>query len=517
MTKRYAARSGGLLAAVAVLLLLAFCLLPDGSGALLFAGCLAATLGPAWHVLVRWTGATGAELRAELARNQHRAAHDPLTGLPNRTLLFDRVSQALAHGLRVRERTGVLVLDLDGFKEVNDTLGHHQGDALLRAVAERLRGAMRDTDTLARLGGDEFAVLLSDVADDDETDGPVAAASRLVASLQAPFDLDGMSVAVGASIGVACAPQDGDTPERLLQCADVAMYAAKSAHTGVEQYRPELDTHSLQRLSLLGELRTALDHGQLALYFQPKADADSRLVVGFEALVRWHHPTRGLVAPDAFIGLAERAGLMGALTSYVLHGAVRAAAAWPGEHHVSVNVSVRNLQDDRFPLVVSQLLRSTEFPPQRLVLEITESSLMADPERALAVLRRLKRLGVKLSIDDYGSGYSSLAYLQQLPVDELKIDRAFVRDITDHPRNLAIVRSTVQLGKELGLTVVAEGVEGAGAWQALQDVECDVVQGYHLSRPLPEDRVPAWLDEYLDALVARVIPSSRGAGARVAS
>jgi diguanylate cyclase (GGDEF)-like protein len=510
MTKRYAAWSAALLTGAAALLLLASCLLDE---ALLFAGCLAATLGPVWYALVRLTGATAAELRDELARNRHRAAHDALTGLPNRTLLFERVAGALAHGLRVRQRTGVLVLDLNGFKEVNDTLGHHQGDALLRAVADRLRGAMRESDTLARLGGDEFAVLLSDVADDHDTDGPVAAASRLEATLKAPFDLDGMSVAVGASIGVACAPQDGDTPERLLQCADVAMYAAKSAHSGVEQYRPELDTHSLQRLSLLGELRTALDEGQLALYFQPKADVDSRLVVGFEALVRWHHPSRGLVAPDAFIGLAERAGLMGALTSYVLDGAVRAAASWPGEQDVSVNVSVRNLQDDRFPLVVGQLLRTSGFPAERLVLEITESSLMADPERALAVLRRLKRLGVKLSIDDYGSGYSSLAYLQQLPVDELKIDRSFVRDITDHPRNLAIVRSTVQLGKELGLSVVAEGVEAAADWRALQVVECDVVQGYYLSRPLPEGRVAGWLDEYLDRLVT--IPQPRGTAAGV--
>ncbi len=290
------------------------------------------------------------------------------------------------------------------------------------------------------------------------------------------------------------------------------MYAAKQAHTGVEPYRTELDTHSLHRLTLLGELRTALEEGQLTLYFQPQADVRTRHVVGFEALVRWHHPLRGLVSPDAFIGLAERAGLMGALTSYVLEGSVRAAAAWPGEHTVSVNVSVRNLHDDRFPLVVGQLLRRSGFPAHRLVLEITESSLMADPERALTVLRRLKRLGVQLSIDDYGSGYSSLAYLQQLPVDELKIDRGFVRDITDHPRNRAIVRSTVQLGKELGLRVLAEGVESPEAWQELRDIDCDALQGYHLSRPLMESTVAPWLDRYLtEAAGARhdLVPLSR--------
>jgi diguanylate cyclase (GGDEF)-like protein len=461
-------------------------------------------LGLLWVLIFRLVGTVSVRLRRELARNEHQALHDALTGLPNRTLLFDRVERDLARGRRSEEHTAVLLLDLDRFKEVNDTLGHHHGDLLLREVATRLRGVLREADTLARLGGDEFAVLLAGVDRAEEAEGvegAAAAARRLVASLQAPFDIEGMSVAIGASVGVACAPEHGDTPERLLQCADVAMYAAKSAHTGVQEYSAERDTYSPDRLTLLGELRAALAERQLVLHYQPKVDVASRRVVGFEALVRWPHPTRGLVPPDVFVPLAEHTGMMNLLTPYVLERALRAARTWPGELSVSVNVSVRNLVDDRFPVTVWELLRETGFPASRLILEITESSLMADPEQALTVLRRLKRLGVVLSVDDYGSGYSSLAYLQQLPVDELKIDRSFIRDIVDQPRNLAIVRSTVELGKNLGLVVVAEGVEGEGAWQALAGLGCDLLQGYHLARPMPESDVTSWIAAYAAQLL----------------
>ncbi len=452
-------------------------------------------LGLLWVLLFAALGTGSARLRRALARNEHQARHDALTGLPNRTVLFDRVQQGLLDGRRTQEQTAVLLLDLDRFKEVNDTVGHHIGDLLLLEVATRLTGALRESDTLARLGGDEFAVLLGGM-DPSGPDDALAVAHRLIDALEQAFDLDGMSVVIGASVGVAYGPEHGETPERLLQCADVGMYAAKRAQTGAEVYSAERDTHSRDRLVLRGELRAALADRELVLHYQPKSDVGSRRVVGFEALVRWQHPTRGMVPPDVFVPLAEQTGLMDLLTPYVLERALRAAATWPGELAVSVNVSVRNLVDHRFPLTVSDLLRSTGFPASRLVLEITESSLMADPETALSVLRRLKRLGVGLSVDDYGSGYSSLAYLRQLPVDELKIDRSFVGEITDHPRSLAIVRSTVELGKNLGLVVVAEGVEDEAAWQALDGIGCDLLQGYHLSRPLPEAAVVPWLEAY---------------------
>ncbi|MDP9435761.1 MAG: EAL domain-containing protein [Actinomycetota bacterium] len=454
-------------------------------------------LGVLWLVLFRMVDRASQRLLTELARNEHQALHDALTGLPNRTLLFDRTERALALSRRAGGPVSVLLLDLDRFKEVNDTLGHHNGDRLLCQVAERMAACLREADTLARLGGDEFAVLLPGA----DTDGAAITAQRLVDVLAAPVELDGLSVVVGASVGIATAPQHGATAGELLQRSDVAMYTAKEAGGHVATYSADRDTYSADRLALLGELRSAAQHDQLVLHFQPKSDVRSGRLVGFEALLRWQHPTRGLVPPDVFIPLAEHTGLIDALTPWVLERALSACASWPRRDlSVAVNVSVRNLADPEFPDVVAGLVARAGVAPQRVVLEITETALMADPEKAMAVLSRLKQVGVRLSIDDYGSGYSSLSYLQQLPVDELKIDRVFVRHIAVEERDRAIVRSTVELGKSLGLNVVAEGVEDPGAWDALAGLACDQLQGYFLCRPMPEQEVGAWVTSYASPL-----------------
>ena len=409
--------------------------------------------------------------------------------------MFDRLERALAMGRRNGTGSAVLLMDLDSFKEVNDTLGHHNGDRLLQEVSQRLQGTLRETDTLARLGGDEFAVLLP-VADKGSAE---SAAHRLLESLHTAIDVQGLSVAVDASVGIAVAPTDGNSAQELLQRADVAMYLAKERREGVAVYSAELDTYSPDRLTLLSELRNAIEDEQLDLYFQPKGDVASGRLVGFEALLRWQHPVRGLITPEVFIPLAEHTGLIRELTPWVLRRALAAAQQWDDQDRqlpVAINVSVRNIVDDNFPDVVAGLLEDSQFPPSLLVLEITESSLMSDPNAALAVLRRLKTLGIQLSIDDYGSGYSSLAYLQQLPVDELKIDRSFIRFVAEREKDRAIVRTTVELGHNLGLTVVAEGVEDAAVWDTLAGLHCDQLQGFYLSRPLPEAAVAGWIQAY---------------------
>ena len=445
-----------------------------------------------WVVLLGVVVLASRRLRQQLARNAHQALHDALTGLPNRTLLFDRIDRAVAAAERRDSSVAVLLLDLDRFKDVNDTLGHHTGDRLLIEVASRFADVLSPADTLARLGGDEFAVLLPDTEDQDAEE----VARRLVEALDSPVDIDGLTVSVGASVGIATAPFDGDSPALLLQRADVAMYVAKQSHSPVVYYTTEIDQYSPERLSLLGEMRTALETGQLKPYFQPKADARTGRVTGMEALLRWEHPQRGIIPPGEFIPLVEHTGLIDTLTPYVVGHALEQSALWSTAGHdlrVSVNVSVRNIVDATFPDRIASLLADSMVSPQSLVLEITESALMTDPDTALLVIRQLKRLGVALSIDDYGSGYSSLAYLQHLPVDELKIDRQFVTNLAERPTDRAIVRSTIELGQNLGLVVVAEGVEDQATWDTLVELDCDQVQGYHIGYPLPPQSILSWL------------------------
>jgi diguanylate cyclase len=434
----------------------------------------------------------GLNLRASHRRLRHAGLFDELTGLPNRRLLNDRLEQALALGRRRRGTCAVLVIDLDRFKEVNDTLGHHHGDELLRAVAERLRGAVRESDTVARLGGDEFAVLLPDV-----TDGAAALvlAQRCVDALHSTFSVDGIDLDIEASVGVAVGPDHGTDSDELMRVADVAMYEAKTQGRGVVLYEPDLDVHTPHRLALLGDLRRALQNDELILHYQPKVGVGTDDVSGVEALVRWHHPARGMVPPDSFIPVAENTGLIMPLTLRTLELAIGQARVWSDVGtpvQVAVNLSPRCLLEVTFPTMVHDLLRRHGLPAELLRLELTETTIMADPARALGVLSQLKALGISLSIDDFGTGYSSMSYLKRLPVDELKIDRSFVMEMLADRDDAILVRSSIDLGHNLGMSVVAEGVEDEDTLGVLRELGCDVVQGYHLGRPMAAEALTDW-------------------------
>jgi diguanylate cyclase len=451
-----------------------------GVGLLALAGFLLLTLG------------YQRQLIRQAAASHHQALHDPLTGLPNRELFGDRVEQAIRASDRGLQPASLLLLDLDRFKDVNDTLGHHHGDLLLREVAARLTGTLRAVDTVARLGGDEFAVLLPDAT----ADGAAAVAQKVRAALHQPLTLDGLGLDLDASIGIAVYPDHGGDAAELLQHADVAMYAAKQTHAGFVVYDPAVDQHSPRRLALLGGLRRAVERDELVLHYQPKADLHTGQVLGAEALVRWQHPAHGLLGPGEFIPLAERTGLIHPLTRWVLDAALRQAAAWrQADHHlsISVNVSTRSLLDREFPDQVADRLTAWQVPATSLVLEVTESAVMADPVLALEILGRLHALGVGLALDDFGTGYSSMAYLKALPVDELKVDRSFVGQMATSTSDAVIVRSTIDLGHNLGLHVVAEGVENQATWEELAALGCDTAQGYHLGRPMPADELEQWL------------------------
>jgi diguanylate cyclase (GGDEF)-like protein len=452
-------------------------------------------LGAFWAIMVGYQRRT--ERQAD--ENQHQALHDGLTGLPNRTLLHDRTAQAIRQADRELVPAGLLLLDLDRFKEVNDTLGHHYGDQLLVKVGQRLQAALREVDTVARLGGDEFAVLLSRV---ETAEGAVAVARKLQASLQEPFLLEGLSLEVEASIGLAIYPEHGNDPDELLQHADIAMYVAKETHAGFVLFDPSLDQHNPRKLALLGELRRAIEHDQLVLHYQPKVDAHTGQVLGVEALVRWQHPEHGLIPPGEFIPLAEHTGLIGPLTHYVLDAALHQCRDWRRAGHelsMAVNVSARRLHDLDFPDEVAATLATWEVPARLLVVEITESAIMADPARALQILGRLNQMGVQVSIDDFGTGYSSMAYLKSLPVHELKVDQSFVSQMTTSDRDAVIVRSTVDLGRNLGLHVVAEGVEDSLTLQELDALGCDAIQGFYISRPVLPDDLIIWLEQQQSA------------------
>ena len=421
---------------------------------------------------------------------ERQALTDVLTGLPNRKLLASRTTEAF-EGCDAGA-VALLLFDLDRFKEVNDTLGHHVGDQLLSVVASRLSAAVRPGDTVARLGGDEFAVLLPST-------GPDAAeqtARRLLAELGAPVVLEGLLVDIGASVGVACGPRHGTALDELLQRADVAMYLAKESGSGVEQYDAGRDRNSTARLVMLGELRRAVAGGELEVHYQPKADLRTGKVEGVEALVRWRHPERGLVPPDQFVPLAESSGLIEELTACVVDATLGQLAAWRAEGLVlsaAVNISVRDLSGGSLVDVVQDALIRHGVPAACLQLEVTEGSLFAESHRAAAALRQLDELGVTLSLDDFGTGFSSLGHLRRLPVSEIKIDRSFVQRMDRDPRDRAIVRSAIDLGHGLGMRVVAEGVEDRRTWELLRAAGCDEAQGWHLSRAEPAEVLTPWL------------------------
>jgi diguanylate cyclase (GGDEF)-like protein len=421
--------------------------------------------------------------------------HDALTGLPNRVLFRARTEHAIHAARRRRAGVAVMLLDLDRFKEINDTLGHHYGDEVLRQVGARLTETLGDDDTVARLGGDEFAILLRSV------EGPVASVGVAAAVRHAigqAFDVAGVRLELGASVGIASFPEHGQDVDVLMQRADVAMYQAKEGRTGVERYAPELDGNSVQRLTLAGDLRSALERGEFVLHYQPKVDLRDGQVMGAEVLLRWAHPTYGWLAPDDFVPLAEHTGLIVPLTGHVLDNALRQLGSWRSagiDLSVAVNLSARTLVERDLPDQIEAMCRQWNVPTDRLVLEITESMVVADPARTLPVLARLHELGVEISVDDFGTGYSSMDYLKRLPVKEVKIDRSFVTPMADDARDAAIVRCTIDLARSLGLRVVAEGVESLEVHERLAALGCDQGQGFWISRALPAPQFTAWLTE----------------------
>ena len=424
-------------------------------------------------------------LRSQAELNQHQALHDALTGLPNRTLFHDRIGQALHRARRSDATVAVLMLDLDRFKDVNDSLGHAAGDALLTAIGRRLDGMLRASDTVARLGGDEFGVLLPDQTSVEDI---AIAAERVRAAIQEPVIVQGLPLSVDASIGIALYPRDGGELETLLQHADAAMYHAKHGNTGVAFYESSRRDGDPIRLTLVGELRRALDERELTLHFQPKARLADGAVRSVEALLRWNHPERGLVPPGDFIPTVQQTGLIDPLSRFVVDEALRQCRAWLDgglRLAVAVNLAARNLTDPEFPGVVETLLARHGVDGALLDIELTEAAMLADPVRSRQAIERLAELGAKISVDDFGTGYFSLSQLRNLPVRELKIDRSLLNDEL-------IVRSTIELGRNLGIDVVAEGVETPAMWERMAALGCTYAQGFYLCPPLPAAELTAW-------------------------
>jgi len=436
------------------------------------------------------------QLNSELARTntelEHLALYDNLTGLPNRSLIQDRIQQALYAASRDGHQLGIFVLDLDQFKDVNDTLGHEIGDQLLKAVGERYNAVLRKTDTVGRLGGDEFAVIIPDT----DTDATVRLAEQLLAALEQPFRLNSNTLSIDASIGIALYPEHGLDVAALLKHADVAMYMAKRNKSGYALYDTTEDPHSPSRLAMLGDLRQALGRNELLLHYQPKIDLHSGRIIGAEALARWEHREHGMIMPDNFIPLMEQTGLIRGFTQTALDMALQQCAAWRRDGHeitMAINLSTHNMRDPLLANHITALLKKWSLSRDSIILEITESAVMSDSTIALETIEALDRAGVRFSIDDYGTGYSSLSRLKRLPVQELKIDRSFVKDMLISPDDAVIVHSTIDLAHNLGLSVTAEGVEDAATAQRLKELGCDYAQGYHFSRPIPAADMTALL------------------------
>jgi len=442
--------------------------------------------------------------KARIAALHYQAMHDSLTDLPNRTLLLDRLQQAIRSAERGQHKLTLVLLDLDRFKEVNDTLGHHIGDKLLQQIAKRLKLVLRESDTVARLGGDEFCLLLPTAT----TDQAMFLARKVINTIEKMLYIEGHSLSVGASLGIASYPQHGQSPTVLLQRADVAMYVAKRSNQGYSVYDVNADQHSLRQLAIRSELKEAIENDQLTLHYQPKIDLKSQRLSGIEALVRWNHPIHGLLAPDEFIPLAEESGLIKPLTIWVLHNTLSECQEYlSGSKNlrVSINLSMMNLSDMEFSDEILNILNQYEINSGRLKLEITETALMEEPQNVIKALTRLHAMGLRISIDDFGIGYSSLTYLQQLPVNELKIDKSFGLSLVDDNNSAVIVRSTIDLAHKLGLQVVAEGVESKETLDLLTKLGCDAVQGFYLSKPVPMNELLEWVAENEWEEIAEVI------------
>ena len=431
------------------------------------------------------------EFKQQQKAIHHQAFHDALTGLPNRVLLEDRVDQVIALSQRGATNFALLMMDLDRFKEINDTLGHHMGDQVLKEVAHRLKGLLRDSDTVARLGGDEFAILLP------RTNATRAGhvAKKIAIALKRPFSVGEQSLVVKGSVGIAMFPSHGNSYKELMQHADVAMYHAKRNNLSSAFYSPAHDPNSVRRLALEKDLRDAIESGALELQYQPQVDLQNKTVVGSEALVRWMHPEKGAISPDEIIPLAEQTGLIGPLTTWAIDTALRQVAVWRKagvELPVHINLSVWSLQDPDFAYDFRQRMSNSSVPVSLISFEITESAMMADPDQAVDTLNSLSEMGIHLAIDDFGTGFSSLAYLKRLPVHCLKIDGSFVKNMCNDESDMSIVRSTIEMAHNLGLTVVAEGVENADTLNVLAELGCDAAQGYYVARPMSASGMTSW-------------------------
>jgi diguanylate cyclase (GGDEF)-like protein/PAS domain S-box-containing protein len=434
---------------------------------------------------------------------RHQAMHDALTGLPNRTMLFDRLDRAIDEARRARSSMALLLMDLDRFKEVNDTFGHHFGDVLLKAVAFRLTNQLTSTDMVARLGGDEFAIVLADAVD---LRNVAMGARRILNTLQQPFVVDGQVLEVGASIGIALYPTHGTDARTLLRRADVAMYAAKQSQVGYTFHSDDHEPRSAEQLSLVVEMRHALERNEFELFYQPKLHLRSGLVTRVEVLLRWNHPTRGMMSPALFIPIAERTGLIRTISDWLLDRALQQCREWQDAGapiHLAVNLSAKSLQEQTLPSKIDDVLKKWDVDPRFLKIEITESSIMADPAHALAIMSMLQSIGVRLSIDDFGTGYSSLTHLRELPIDEIKIDKSFVTGMNKSDADAAIVRTVIDLAHNLGKQVCAEGVEDEETWQRLCEMGCDLAQGYWISRPRSATDLMQWLTDTAWGLTVR--------------
>ena len=428
------------------------------------------------------------ELAERQRENEWQALHDALTGLPNRVLFMRRVREAI-DTTQAGHVLGVMLMDLDHFKEINDSLGHHFGDELLKEIGPRLSTALREDDMLARLGGDEFGLVLPNLPSREVVE---RVAQRLLDELVQPLNVEGLALDVSGSIGIAMFPEHSDDDDILLRYADVAMYAAKEGGLGYEVFEASMDRNSAATIQLISHVRPGLEAGEFVLYYQPKASLADGSISGVEALIRWQHPERGLVPPNDFIPMVERTVLLAPLTRFVLEEALSQWRRWADEGidiPVAVNLSPRSLLDVKLPDEIQELLVDRRVPADRLTLELTESFLMADTGRIADVLSGLSDVGVKLSIDDFGTGYSSLSYLKRLPIDEIKVDRSFVGNLLQDPNDAMIVNATVELGRSLGLQVVAEGVEDPATWIHLAEVRCDLAQGFFISKPLPAETI----------------------------
>jgi diguanylate cyclase (GGDEF)-like protein len=442
---------------------------------------------------------------------RHEATTDALTGLPNRQGLYAQGRALLLNN--IDQPRALLLLDLDKFKAVNDSLGHHAGDQLLAEVGVRLRAQTRDGDLLARLGDDEFAVLLGDV----DREAATAVAVKLQAALAEKFVLSAVALHTAVSVGIALFPDAGPDLSALLRKADIAMHKAKASGDGVHVYGSPDETDGAARLRTADELQTAMTSDQLVLYYQPKVDLATGIVHSVEALVRWDHPTRGLLYPDAFLPLVEESGLMATMTLLVFEMALDQAAAWQGQGRdltIAVNLSASSLVDAELPEQIAAMLAARGVPPSALQLEITEEFLMADRDRAQAILTRLRNSGVQISMDDFGTGYSSLSYLRDLPIDELKLDQSFVFPMADDARAAALVASVISLAHSLGLRIVAEGVANDVAYAELARMGCDQAQGYFISRPVPAAELDHWLSNRHAVDQSTDIPAPRSSPAR---